>query len=66
MRGSVSAIPWDLIVWTVPGAYVGATWGTHFQGRISERASRTFFSGLFLVIAILFLVAFTVLRHRFA
>ncbi len=64
-QGGVSAIPWNLIVWAVPGAYVGATWGTHFQGRISERASRIFFSGLFLVIGILFLIAFTALRHRF-
>lgn len=65
MRGRLSAIPWNLIVWAVPGAIIGAIIGTHFQGKISERASRTFFSLLFFSIGVIFLVAFTVFKYRF-
>lgn len=65
MQGGMSAIPWNLIVWAVPGAIIGAIMGTHFQGKISERVSRIFFSVLFFSIGIIFLVAFTVFRHRF-
>jgi uncharacterized membrane protein YfcA len=65
ISGGLSAIPWNLIVWAVPGAITGATIGTHFQGKISESASRTFFSLLFFLIGIVFLVAFTVFRSRF-
>jgi uncharacterized membrane protein YfcA len=61
-----AAIPWNLIVWGVPGAIIGATLGTHLQGRVSERATRRFFSGLFLAIGVTFLLAFTVFARRFA
>jgi uncharacterized membrane protein YfcA len=64
-EGGVSAIPWNLIVWAVPGAIVGAFIGTRLQGRVSEKAARVFFSGLFLAIGVVFLLAFTVLSSRF-
>lgn len=63
--GGLAAIPWNLIVWGVPGAIIGAIIGTHFQGRISEKASRIFFSLLFLLIGITFLAAFTLFKNRF-
>jgi uncharacterized membrane protein YfcA len=63
--GGIGAIPWNLIVWAVPGAVAGALIGTHLQGRVSERATRLFFSGLFAAVGIAFLLAFTVFRHRF-
>jgi len=63
--GGLSAIPWNLIVWAVPGAIIGAFTGTRLQGRISERATRLFFTALFAAIGITFLAAFTVFRHRF-
>jgi uncharacterized membrane protein YfcA len=65
-EGGLSAIPWDLVVWAVPGAVAGAFLGTRMQGRISEDASRRFFSVLFALIGITFLVAFTVFRERFS
>jgi uncharacterized membrane protein YfcA len=65
-EGGFAAIPWNLIVWGVPGAIIGATLGTHLQGRVSERATRRFFSGLFLAIGVTFLLAFTVFARRFA
>lgn len=63
--GCLSAIPWNLIVWSVPGAIIRATVGTHFQGKIGEKAWRIFFSLLFLLIGVTFLTAFTVFKDRF-
>ncbi len=66
LEGGFAAVPWNLIVWGVPGAIIGATLGTHLQGRVSERATRLFFSGLFLAVGLAFLLAFTVFADRFA
>lgn len=60
LEGGLAAIPWNLLVWAVPGAVVGAFLGTWLQGRIPERATRRFFSGLFAVIGLVFILAFTV------
>src|SRR5262252_735455 len=65
-EGGVGAIPWNLIVWAVPGSVMGALVGTRLQGRVSERASRLFFAALFAAIGLAFLLAFTVYAHRFA
>lgn len=64
-EGGLSAIPWNLLVWAVPGAVIGAFVGTRLQGRVSEDAARRFFSGLFLAIGVTFLVAFTIFQGRF-
>lgn len=64
-EGGFAAIPWNLIVWGVPGAIIGATVGTHLQGRVSERATRLFFSGLFFLIGVTFLLGFTLFASRF-
>ncbi|WP_034271505.1 sulfite exporter TauE/SafE family protein [Haloechinothrix halophila] len=60
-----AAIPWNLIAWAVPGAIIGAVIGTGLQGRINATATRWFFSGLFFVIGVTFLLAFTVFVDRF-
>lgn len=65
-EGGLSAIPWNLVVWAVPGAVTGAFLGTRMQGRVSEDVSRRFFSLLFALIGVTFLLAFTVFRERFA
>ncbi|NUR05230.1 MAG: TSUP family transporter [Streptomyces sp.] len=64
--GGLSAIPWNLLVWAVPGAVAGALVGTRMQGKVSEDAARRFFAGLFLLIGVTFLLAFTVFAHHFA
>ena len=64
-EGGLSAIPWNLIVWAVPGAILGAFLGTRMQGRVSERLTRALFTALFGMIGLTFLLAFTVFRHRF-
>lgn len=63
--GGFSAIPWNLIVWAVPGAVLGAVLGTGLQGKVSARVTRWFFGGLFLTIGVTFLLAFTVFRSSF-
>ncbi len=65
-QGGLAAIPWNLIVWGVPGAILGASIGTQLHGRVSERATRRFFAALFAAIGVTFLVAFTVFARRFA
>ncbi len=65
-HGGLSAIPWNLLVYAVPGAIIGAFVGTRLQGRVSEKSARRFFAGLFAVIGVAFLLAFTVFKHRFA
>jgi uncharacterized membrane protein YfcA len=64
-HGGLAAIPWTLIVWAVPGAVAGAILGTGLQGKVSPRLTRWFFSGLFLIIGVTFLLAFTVFRASF-
>jgi len=65
-HGGLSAIPWNLLVYAVPGAIIGALIGTRLQGRVSEKAARLFFAGMFAAIGVAFLLAFTVFKHRFA
>jgi uncharacterized protein len=48
-------IPWNLIVWGVPGMAAGALLGSHLQGRVSERRAKAFFAALFIVISLAFL-----------
>jgi uncharacterized membrane protein YfcA len=54
-----NAIPWNLIVWAVPGAIIGAQIAARLQGRLSERLTGLIFGALFLVIGLVFVVAFT-------
>jgi uncharacterized membrane protein YfcA len=57
-EGGLAAIPWNLLVWAVPGAIIGALVGTHLQGRIPERASQLFFASLFGLIGVTFVTVF--------
>jgi uncharacterized protein len=65
LEDGLSAIPWNLIVWAVPGSILGAYLGTRLQGRVSERLARYFFAGLFAAIGVSFLLAFTVFVNQF-
>ena len=64
-NGGFSAIPWNLIIWAVPGAVLGAVLGTGLQGKVDPRLTRWFFSGLFLTIGVTFLLAFLVFKSHF-
>jgi uncharacterized membrane protein YfcA len=65
LKGGFAAIPWNLIAWAVPGSIIGAAIGTRFQGKVNERATRIFFSLVFLLMGTTFLLAFTLFAHRF-
>jgi uncharacterized membrane protein YfcA len=56
--GGLAAIPWNLLVWAVPGAIVGAFIGTALQGRVPARAAQAFFAGLFALIGVVFVAVF--------
>ncbi len=54
-QGGFQAIPWNLIVYTVPGAAIGGQLGVRFQGRLSTKNSERLISVLFLVVGVGFL-----------
>ena len=56
--GGLAAVPWNLLVWAVPGAVIGAVVGTHLQGRVPDRAAQLFFAGLFGLIGMVFVAVF--------
>lgn len=53
----IGAIPWNLIVWGIPGMAGGALFGSWLQGRVNEQSARKFFAALFVVLAVTFLVS---------
>ena len=64
-NGGVNAVPWNLVIYTVPGAVIGGQLGSRFQGRISSEKMERFISILFAVVGIAFLIASakTLLRY---
>jgi hypothetical protein len=65
-KGGLSAVPWNLTVWAVPGAATGAVLDTRLQqGKVSEERARHFFSSLCAAISVTFLLAFTAFAERF-
>jgi len=55
--GGLTAIPWNLVVYTVPGAVLGGQIGARLQGRVSEAVMGRAMAGLFIVIGAAFLVS---------
>lgn len=56
-RGGLGAVPWNLVVYTVPGAVIGGQLGARFQGRVSSTTTERFIAILFAVVGIAFLAA---------
>ncbi len=59
-EGGVSAIPWNLIVYTVPGAVVGGQIGARVQGRVPPWLMERGMAILFFFIGLVFLLNVTV------
>jgi uncharacterized membrane protein YfcA len=59
-EGGVDAIPWNLIVYTVPGAIIGGQIGARLQGKVPPRTMERSMAILFLLIGLVFLVNVTV------
>ena len=56
-QGGLGAVPWNLVLYTVPGAVIGGQLGARFQGRISSGATERFIAILFALVGIAFLAA---------
>lgn len=56
-EGGVDAVPWNLIVYTVPGAVIGGQLGARLQGTISPKLMERSMASLFAVIGVLFLIS---------
>lgn len=63
-EGGFGAIPWNLLVWAVPGAVLGALLGTRLQGRVDESLARRLFGALFAAIGVTFLLASALFASR--
>lgn len=50
-RGGAVAVPWHLVLYTVPGTFIGGQIGARLQGRWSQRAMERGIGILFLAIA---------------
>jgi len=55
--GGVGAVPWNLIVYTVPGALIGGQIGARLQGTVREAYMERSIAGLFVVIGAAFLAS---------
>jgi len=54
-QGGVNAIPWGLVVYTVPGAVIGGQLGSRFQGRLSATTTERIIATLFATVGVTFL-----------
>ena len=60
-EAGIDGVPWNLIVYTVPGAIIGGQIGSRLQGRVSPRVMERSMSVLFLFIGLVFLASVTFL-----
>ncbi len=52
-----ASTPWNLVVYTVPGALIGGQIGAKYQGKVSSEKMERSIAVLFYIIAILFLIS---------
>lgn len=57
VEGGIANIPWNLVVYTVPGALIGGQIGAKYQGKVSSELMERVIAMLFYFIAILFLIS---------
>lgn len=51
-EGGIDAVPWHLVVYTVPGVIIGGQIGSRLQGKLNPEKMEKLFAGLFGVIGI--------------
>lgn len=62
-QGGVNAIPWNVVVYTVPAVIIGGQIGPRLQGRVSQRSMEKGIAYLFLVIGVA--MAWIAIRNTF-
>ncbi|MBI2911397.1 MAG: sulfite exporter TauE/SafE family protein [Chloroflexi bacterium] len=55
--GGLEAVPWNLVIYTVPGALIGGQVGARLQGRVPEALMERLMAGLFVLIGLAFLAS---------
>ena len=50
--GGLSAVPWNIVLYTAPGCLIGGQIGPRLQGKISSKTIERFIAGVFTVIGI--------------
>jgi uncharacterized membrane protein YfcA len=58
-KGGLGAVPWNLVIYTIPGAVVGGQIGSRFQGAVSSGIMEKFIAALFLVVGLAFVTTVT-------
>ena len=53
-QGGLDAVPWGLVIYTIPGAVIGGQLGSRFQGRISSATTERIIAVLFAVVGVAF------------
>lgn len=51
-EGGIEAVPWNLVMYTIPGVLIGGQIGPRLQGRISHRSMELAIAGLFVVLGL--------------
>jgi hypothetical protein len=62
-EGGINAVPWNVVVYTVPAVIIGGQIGPRLQGRVSQRAMEKGIAYLFLVIGVA--MAYIAIRNTF-
>ncbi len=56
--GGLSAVPWNLVIYTIPGVIIGGQIGPRLQGFVTQRSMERAIGGLFIIIAVaMFIIA---------
>lgn len=51
-EGGINAVPWHLVVYTIPGVIIGGQIGPRLQGKVQSHTMEKFIGGLFSIIGI--------------
>ena len=55
-EGGLEAVPWNLVMYTIPGVLIGGQIGPRLQGRISHRGMELGIASLFVVLGLAMLL----------
>ena len=62
-QGGLNAVPWNVVIYTIPAVIIGGQIGPRLQGKVSQRSMEKGIGYLFLVIGIA--MAWIAIRNTF-